>query len=637
MTVENTPLRTVFVGHVDHGKSTLVGRLFYDTDSLEEGKYEEIRETCKQRGVPFEWAFLMDALQAERNQKVTIDTSQIWFDTDKRPYVIIDAPGHKEFLKNMITGAASADAAVLLIAADEGVQEQSRRHGYMLSMLGIDQVAVVVNKMDLVDYDEQVFDEIVGEYGEFLNEIGIQPDIFLPVSAKEGDNVIGTPTENMPWYDGPNVVETLDAFETPTLPEDAPLRFAVQDIYKFDERRIVAGRVESGRVEVGENIVFTPNQKSAVVESIERWSAPSRDFAKAGESVGLMLTEQLFIERGHIASPDPDKHPDATPNTQPSETKRFHANVFWMGKDSLELGESYKLKLATQEVECTVAEIVRVMDGATLELDDKEREAIGRYDVAEVVIETKHKVAVDPHDVNQSLGRFVLVDDYDVSGGGIVLDVEEQEPANIFWQEGRVSRQDREKLNNHKGACVWLTGLSGAGKSSVAIELESKLHRRGIHTYVLDGDNVRHGLCSDLGFSPSDRDENIRRVGEVANLMVDAGTLVIAAFISPYRRVRDRVRDTIEDGRFVETHVKAPVDVCEERDPKGLYEKARTGEIENFTGVSAPYEEPENPELVIDTVEDQNAGESAKHIIEFLESNELLTTDRTIKEFNLKN
>ncbi len=620
MSKETTPLKIVIVGHVDHGKSTLVGRFLHETDSLPEGKYEAIKTTCERRGVPFEWAFLMDALQAERNQNITIDTAQIWFESDKRPYTIIDAPGHKEFLKNMVTGAASADAALLLIAADEGIQEQSRRHCHMLSMLGIEQVTVVVNKMDLVDYSKERFENIVAEYTEFLNEIGIEPSSFIPISAREGDNVATRPTETMPWYEGKNVVEVLDAFETPQTLENRPLRFPIQDVYRFDERRILAGRVEAGTLKVGDELVFTPHGKTARVQTIERWSAPETDVAYAGESIGITLDEQIFVERGHVASHAAEA---------PEESARFRANIFWMGKQDLLADRPYKLKLATQEVECTVREVVRIIDGSTLEVVSEDRTNIERYDVAEVILETKRPVAVERHDSTPEVGRFVIVDNLDVAGGGIVLEADLHHE-NIFWHKGKVSREDRERLNGHRGACVWLTGLSGAGKSSIAVELETQLHRRGIHTYILDGDNVRHGLGADLGFTAADRDEHIRRVGEVSKLFVDAGTIVISAFISPYRRVRDRVREAMDDGQFVEVHVDATVAACEERDPKGLYEKARAGEIKNFTGISAPYEAPEHPEIVIDTVADADAATSAARIIDYLEQGGYLSTMREV-------
>lgn len=604
-----TPVKIVIVGHVDHGKSTLVGRLFHDTGSLPEGKLEAMQATCERRGVPFEWAFLMDALQAERDQNITIDTSQIWFDTDKRLYTIIDAPGHKEFLKNMITGAASANAALLLIAANEGIQEQSRRHCHMLGMLGINQVAVVVNKMDLVNYDQAAFDAIEAQYREFLDTIGVQPQSFIPISAREGDN-IAAKSDRTPWYTGPTIVEQLDSFPTPDVDVDRPLRFPIQDIYRFDERRILAGRVDAGRIEVGQKLVFTPHNKTARVASIQRWSAPHRDFAVAGESIGITLDEQIFVERGHVAS-----HED----NAPTETLSFQANVFWMGANNLVIGQPYKLKLASQEVECVVTEASRIIDGSTLEVISTTRDYVERYDVAEVTIKPRRPIALDRHDETPWLGRFVLVDGFDVAGGGIVLDVQGRHHKNLVWSEGKIARTDREHLHGHRGVCVWLTGLSGAGKSSIAVELEAQLHHRGVHTYILDGDNIRHGLGADLTFSADDRDEHIRRVGEVSKLFVDAGVVVISAFISPYVQTRDNVRNSLEAGQFVEVHVATPLEVCESRDTKGLYAKARAGEIPNFTGIGSPYEAPTNPELSIDTVGDLSAAQSARRVVDYLE------------------
>ena len=351
-------LRIVIVGHVDHGKSTLVGRLLHDTGSLPEGKFEQIQAVCKRRGMPFEWAFLMDALQAERDQNITIDVSQIWFHSGTRSYVIIDAPGHKEFLKNMVTGAASAGAALLLIAANEGVQEQSKRHAYLLSMLGVDQVIVLINKMDLVDYSESVFREIEKEYRVFLEKLGVRPIVFIPISARDGLNLVEPARGPAGWYSGPTLMRALDRLPLPSAEADGPLRFAVQDIYRFDERRIVAGRVESGTMRVGDHVVFSPNSKTSTVASIERWNAPLKDSASAGESVGLILSEPIFVERGHIASHDTEA---------PIETKRFRARIFWMGDKPFAIGKRYNVKLLTQEIECQLVSVDRVIDATSLD------------------------------------------------------------------------------------------------------------------------------------------------------------------------------------------------------------------------------------------------------------------------------
>ncbi len=612
---ETQRLRVVFVGHVDHGKSTLIGRIFYDTQSLPDGKVEQIQAACQEEGMEFEYSFLLDSLLEEQEQNITIDTTQIQFKTDKRPYVIIDAPGHKEFLKNMITGAASADAAVLLIAANEGVREQSRRHGYLLSLLGIKQVVVAVNKMDLVSFSEKVFHDVATEYRAFLEQIGLEARTFVPISARKGCNVAQPAPAEMPWYQGPTITDMLDTFETP-LPLDAlPLRFPVQDVYRFDDRRIIAGRVEVGTLKVGDKIVFSPNNKTSTVASIEVWNAPKKETAVAGESIGITLTEQIFVERGHIASHETDA---------PIESNRFKARLFWMGKRNLTVGERYKLKLATQEIEASVVSIEKIIDASTLENVAEGRSDIARNDVAEVTIKTRGALVMDNADRIALLGRFVIVDHRQVAGGGIIFggvytDRTQIKSQNITWSEGSITAGKRAARNGHKGAVVWLTGLSGSGKSTISNALEKELFQLNVHTYILDGDNVRYGLNANLGFAPEDRVENIRRVGEVARLMADAGIVVITAFISPYRVDRRRAREIALEGgcEFIEIFVNAPVSVCEQRDPKGLYKKARAGEIKQFTGIDAPYEAPADAELVVNT-DRESPEESVTKIVEFL-------------------
>ncbi len=620
-------LKVVFVGHVDHGKSTLIGRIFYDTHSLPEGKVEQIQKACKEEGMEFEYAFLLDALLEEQEQNITIDTTQIQFKTERRPYVIIDAPGHKEFLKNMITGAASADAAVLLIAANEGVREQSRRHGYLLSLLGIKQVVVAVNKMDLVGYSEETFNQVMTEYTAFLSQIGLEARTFVPISARSGLNVATRAPGEMPWYQGPTITDMLDQFESPKALTDLPLRFPVQDVYRFDNRRIIAGRIESGTIKVGDRLVFSPNNKTSVVASIERWKTPVTESATVGESIGITLTEQIFVERGHVAS-----HETETP----IESNRFKANLFWMGKNTLKVGERYKLKLTTQELDCELVSVDRVIDASTLEAVGESRNYVARNDVAEITIQTKAPLVMDNHDRLPIMGRFIIVDDRHVAGGGIIFggtytDRTKVKSQNIFWSNGQVTAKHRALRNGHKGTIVWLTGLSGSGKSTISQALERELFNMGMHTYVLDGDNVRHGLNSNLGFSHEDRVENIRRVAEVARLMADSGLIVITAFISPYRLDRRRAREIALEGGcdFVEVFIDAPLAVCEKRDPKSLYKKARTGEIKDFTGISAPYETPDNPELSVRT-DLQTLEESTATVIEFLKAQIRRDTDPEI-------
>ncbi|HEY2122520.1 MAG TPA: adenylyl-sulfate kinase [Chthoniobacterales bacterium] len=608
-------LRIVIVGHVDHGKSTLVGRLLHDTGSLPEGKFEQIQAVCRRRGMQFEWAFLMDALQSERDQNITIDVSHIWFRSQTRSYVIIDAPGHKEFLKNMVTGAASASAALLLIAANEGVQEQSKRHAYLLSMLGVDQVIVLINKMDLVGYSEMVFNQIEKEYREFLEKLGVRPLRFIPIAAREGVNLAEASTSALSWYAGPTLLRALDKLPTPSSESDGPLRFAVQDVYRFDERRIVAGRIESGTIRVGDNIVFAPNNKTSSVASIERWNAPVKDFATAGESVGIILSEPIFVERGHIGS-----HETAAP----IETRRFRGRVFWMGDKPFSIGKRYTVKLLTQEIECQLASVDRVIDATSLDTSTGLRLSVVKNEVAEVTIQGRSPLVMDNHDKVANSGRFVIVDERDVAGGGIIfggtyVERERIQSTNLFWSEVGIDYRIRTERNGHRGVVVWLTGLSGSGKSTLARALEVNLFNRHMQVYVLDGDNVRHGLNMNLGFSPDDRVENIRRIAEVAKLMADAGIVVIASLISPYRQDRSRARELVlkADIEFIEVHVAAPLQICERRDPKNLYKRARSGEIRNFTGIDAHYEEPENPEITIHT-DRESVTESVGRLLDFL-------------------
>ncbi len=592
-------LKIVIVGHVDHGKSSLIGRLFHDTGSLPEGKLEAIRAMSERRGMPFEWAFLMDALQAERDQGITIDVSHIHFRTPLREYVLIDAPGHREFLKNMVTGAAQADAAVLVVDAREGMQEQTKRHSYLLHLLGIRQVIVAINKMDLVSLAQSRFQTLSKDVRHYLSELGLdlQHTQIIPVSARDGDNIV-TRSIRMDWYEGPTLAESLDGVQQPVSVLEMPLRFPVQDVYKFDERRIVAGRIETGQLRLGDTLMFSPSNKTARVASIEAWNARIQPVAaRAGQSIGITLDEQLFIERGEVAS---------LVANPPTLSNVFRGRLFWLGHAPLKVGKRYKMKLCTAEYTVEVQAIERIID--VNDLGMRESQEVERNAVAEVVLRARGLIALDPFDYNMLTGRFVLVEDYDIVGGGLISmeGYADQRPtgiksSNIFMVEHRVPEPDRWRMNGHRGGILWMTGLSGAGKSTLAFSLEHYLFQRGYQVSVLDGDNVRHGLCSDLGFSPEDRVENIRRVGHAAVLFARAGFLVITAFISPYRADRDRVR-MLAPSLFHEIFIEANLETCEQRDPKGLYAKARRGEIDEFTGISAPYEPPKLAELQVDTM-----------------------------------
>jgi bifunctional enzyme CysN/CysC len=620
MSTERDLMRIVIVGHVDHGKSTLVGRLFHDTGSLPDGKLEQIKAMCERRGMPFEWAFLMDSFQSERDQGITIDTAQIWFKTPKRDYTIIDAPGHREFIKNMITGASSAEAAIMLIDASEGIRQQSRTHAFLLSLLGIRQIVVVVNKMDLMGHAEKTFQAIKAEYVRYLEDIGIVPNFVIPAVARDGDNLVRR-SERMAWYDDATLIQALDSFRSQGDLKALPLRLPIQDIYKFDDRRILAGRIASGRLRVGDHILFSPSNKKARVKSIEAWNAALPNEAEPGQSVGITTDEQLFIERGEIISHE---------NDAPIETNVFHGRLFWLGRTPLLQGESYRLRMETRDVQVTVERVEAIYDPDSL--SQRPAVKVERNEIADVVLRSYAMLALDEAEQNPRTGRFVLSDGVNIVAGGTISmqDYPDQRElvtvrsTNITAVAHRLTNAQRIARNGHTGGVLWFTGLSGAGKSTIAMAVEQELFRRGYQTYVLDGDNVRRGLNSNLSFSPEDRAENIRRVGEVAALFADAGQIVVTAFISPYRSDRHRARAAAKE-HFHEIYIKASLATCEQRDPKGLYRRARSGEIAEFTGVTAPYETPESPELTIDT--DRLAiEESVAAVLEYVDRNFRKTT-----------
>ena len=600
-------LPIVIAGHVDHGKSTLIGRLLHDTGSLPDGKVEAIEAMIDQRGMGFEWAFAVDAFQAERDQGITIDTTQIHFRTAKRGYVIIDAPGHKEFLKNMVTGAAQAEAALLVIDAAEGIREQTRRHAYLLRLLGLDQVAVVVNKMDCVAYRQADFDSISREITAYLSEIGLAPIAVVPVVARNGDN-IARRSELMPWYAGPTVVAVLDGFEKPPAAADQPLRLPVQDVYRFDDRRVVVGRIESGRLRVGDMLEFAPTGKRARVARLESWNAKAPQIsAAAGQSVAITLDDDLFVERGQLAH---------APDDAPHSAHYLKVRIFWLAKTPLKAGAQLVFRLGTASHKVKVAAIETAIDVETLARTAAD--AVPPGGVGEVVLHSRTPIVADSFHDNPRTGRGVLQDGHDIVGGGVVIDrVAVARQNNLFAVDHAVSTGARVQANGHKPGVLWMTGLSGAGKSTLAMAVEQTLFTRGFQVIVLDGDNLRHGLNGDLGFSPDDRGENIRRAAEVAKLLAEAGFIVIASFISPYRADRERGRDVAGD-LFHEVYVKAGLATCEARDPKGLYAMARAGQITQFTGIDAPYEAPEAADLVLDT-ETGSIEARARDLLEYAE------------------
>ncbi len=608
-------IRIAVVGHVDHGKSTLIGRLLHDTGNLPDGKLAELKETSRRRGMPLEWSFALDSFQAERDQAVTIGTTQILLRTAQRNYVIIDAPGHKEFLKNMLTGAAQADAAILVVDAVEGVSEQSRRHAYLLQLIGIRQVLVAINKMDLAGYRQDRFQAVRDEIVRYLSGIGLAAHLVLPVAARDGDNLT-MPATMMPWHAGPTLLAALDNFAASPMPIELPLRLPVQNVYRIDKRRIIVGRIESGALRVGDELLFSPGNQTASVKTIETWppnAGPAE--AKSGESIGITLDKPIFVERGDLASHVTDP---------PMLTHNFRARLFWFGRTKLTVGASYRAKLGTWVRSITVQSIDRVID--TDLLTSHEAPFVAANEVAEVTLRSQSLLALDDHRANPALGRFVLIDDHDAVAAGIISMeglADERRAAvgagNLFGTEHLLTAELRARRNGHRGAVVWFTGLPGAGKSTLAMEAERRLFLRGYQVYVLDGDNIRRGLNYDLGFSPADRVENIRRIGEMAALFADAGLIVITAFISPYISDRENARRAAKSS-FHEIYIKADLATCERRDPKGLYKRARAGDIADFTGVSAPYEEPVNPDLVVDTAS-QPVEEAVRAILDYIEQN----------------
>lgn len=530
-------MNIVIVGHVDHGKSTVIGRLLADTHSLPEGKLEQIQEMCRRNSKPFEYAFLLDALKDERSQGITIDTARSFFKTDKRKYIIIDAPGHIEFLKNMITGASRAEAALLVIDAFEGIKENSRRHGYMLSMLGIKQVAVLVNKMDLVNYDKSVYDDIVKEYTEFLHKINIVPSCFIPISAMKGDNIASN-SKNMPWSDH-TVLQALDEFNQAGNEDELPFRMPVQDVYKFtasgDDRRIIAGMVETGKLQNGDSVVFYPSGKKTTVKRLEAFNSPLPAEVSSGMSIGFTITEQIYAKRGELCA--------IAGQPAPHVGTKIKASIFWLGKDCMEKQKIYHVKIGTAKVEARLETIINVLDASNL--FNSKKDTVERHEVAECIISFEKPVAFDlAHDM-PTTSRFVIVDKYEIAGGGIITDVVDDEHSdsrrkillrNYKWEQSHISMARRAEKYNQKPHLVLITGKASVGKKEIAKALESRLFDDGRIVYYLGIGSVLYGVGHDLKVKDgkvleseaTNREEHIRRLGEVANILLDAGAILIA-------------------------------------------------------------------------------------------------------------
>ncbi len=546
-------MNIVIVGHVDHGKSTLMGRLLADTDSLPEGKLEQVKETCRRNSKPFEYAFLLDALKDEQSQGITIDTARCFFKTEKRDYIILDAPGHIEFLKNMITGASRAEAALLMIDAGEGVQENTRRHAYMLSMLGIHQIAVVINKMDLVDYDREVFERVKAEYLEFLKKINITPKFVLPVSSFMGENIVRK-SDKMPWYDGMCVLEVLDAFECEKEKDKQPFRMPVQDVYKFtengDDRRIVAGTIETGSIRAGQEVVFYPSGKRSHIKNIEVFNAEPPEEGTAGMAIGFTMEEQIYITRGEMMSVAGEKAPQTA--------SRITANIFWLGKKEFTPDRTYYLKIGAEKVRMQPECIKGVIDSSNLSSTET-KNAVGRNEVAECVLCTDKPIAFDLVGDNAGTSRFVIVDDYEIAGGGIITSVlpdDEKELRegtmlrNFKWEVSDVTAEERIEHYAQKPNLLVLTGPDGTGKKKLAKLLERELMNTGRYVYYMGIGSYLYGVGADTKKTDvPDHTEQIRRFAEVANLMLDAGMILIVT-ATDLTQSDYKILKTVVEGEF---------------------------------------------------------------------------------------
>ena len=602
-----TMLRFITCGSVDDGKSTLIGRLLYDSKMIFEDQLAALESDSKRvgtQGQEIDFALLVDGLAAEREQGITIDVAYRFFATEKRKFIVADCPGHEQYTRNMVTGASTADLAVILVDARKGVLVQTRRHSYLAHLLGIRNLVLAVNKMDLIDYDQDQFDDIVADYARFAAEIGVEGFTGIPISGFRGDNIAGQ-SANTPWYDGPSLMEHLESVELSTA-ENRVASFAmpVQWVNRPDlDFRGFAGLIAAGNIAPGDPVRVVPSGKTSTVKSIVTY-AGELDNAIAGQSVTVCLNDEIDCSRGDVlaAADDP-----------PEVADQFETTLVWMDEEPLVVGRAYWLKLGTQTVSVTVAEPKYEINVNTLEhlaAPTLELNAIG---VAEIT--TDRRIAFAPYAENRTLGGFILIDkitNRTVAAG--MLNFSLRRAQNVHWQPTDISRGHHAAMKNQTPRVLWFTGLSGSGKSTIANEVEKQLALMNRHTFLLDGDNIRHGLNKDLGFTESDRIENIRRIGEVAKLMSDAGLIVLTAFISPFRADRTLVRNMLADGEFIEIHVDTPLEVAEARDVKGLYRKARAGELKNFTGIDSPYEAPENPEIRVNTVA-MTPVEAAEYII----------------------
>ena len=600
-------LRFITCGSVDDGKSTLIGRLLYDSKMIFEDQLAALENDSRRvgtQGQDIDFALLVDGLAAEREQGITIDVAYRFFATEKRKFIVADCPGHEQYTRNMVTGASTADCAVILIDARKGVLVQTRRHSFLCHQLGIRNLVLAVNKMDLIDYDETKFNAIVSDYAKFAESIGIESFHAVPISGLAGDNITSR-SDNTDWYGGPVLIDLLETMQiSNTASQKKPFRMPVQWVNRPNlDFRGFSGLIASGTVKPGDELRSLPSGKTSTVKSVVTMDG-ELDEAVAGQSITITLEEEIDCSRGDVL---------ATADDPPEVADQFETTIVWMDDEPLVVGRGYWLKLGTQMVSVTIAEPKYEIDVNTMEHLASQTLNLNQIGVCEIT--TDRRIVFNPYTENRALGGFILIDkitNHTVGAGMLHFSLRRSQ--NVHWQPTDITRDHHASMKNQTPRVLWFTGLSGSGKSTIANEVEKKLALMNRHTFLLDGDNVRHGLNKDLGFTESDRIENIRRIGEVAKLMTDAGLIVLTAFISPFRADRQLVRDMIDGGEFIEIHVDTPLEVAEARDVKGLYKKAREGKLKNFTGIDSPYEPPESPEIRVNTVE-MTPEEAADHII----------------------
>ena len=607
---EKSLLRFITCGYVDDGKSTLIGRMLYESHMLFDDQLSSLKTDSKKigtQGEEIDFALLVDGLAAEREQGITIDVAYRFFSTDKRKYIVADTPGHEEYTRNMATGASTADVAIILVDAEQGVLTQTRRHSFIVSMVGVKNVLLAINKLDLVEYSQQVYDDIVSEYQEFadsaLNLESITP---VPISALMGDNVVNK-SENTPWFNGQTIMQYLETVEVSNQKALQSFRMPVQWVNRPNSKfRGFSGLIASGEINTGDEVRILPGGNTSHIKSIVTWEGELPK-AKVGKSVTITLEDEIDVSRGDIIALSSDPC---------GEADQFQARILWMNNDAMMPGRQYLLKSSTQSATLTLGKLKHRIDVNTL--DHLPAKTLELNEIGVCNISLDKRIAFDSYDDNQTMGGFIIVDRLSNNTVGMgLIDFALRRSENIHWQKMDVSQDSRAEQKSQTPRIIWFTGLSGSGKSSIANILEKKLQSLGKHTITLDGDNIRHGLNRDLGFTEADRVENIRRVGEVAKLMLNSGLICITSFISPFESERAMARSLVSENEFVEVFVDTPLSVCEERDVKGLYAKARSGEIPNFTGISSPFEGQKNPEIRIDTTK-ISAEEAANQIIEFI-------------------